>query len=99
MEVRYPTPQKEYLSDTCAIPFENQAKRVRYPLCDTISKGRYGAIWGVSRTGLLSASKKITFAIGCVFTAISALAAEIHSDLGNGANIQKSSKEGYWGSE
>ena len=42
-----PPPQKGYLNDTCAIPHENNAKRVRYPLCDTISK-RYCAISGVS---------------------------------------------------
>ena len=45
MEVRYPPPEKGYLSDSCAIPFENKAKRVRYPLCDAISKW-YCAIWG-----------------------------------------------------
>ena len=28
LEVRYP-PQEGYLSDTCAIPYENKAKRVR----------------------------------------------------------------------
>ena len=31
MEVRYTPPQKGYLSDTCAIPYESKAKRVRYP--------------------------------------------------------------------
>ena len=31
VEARYPPPQKGYLSDTCAIPFENKAKGVRYP--------------------------------------------------------------------
>ena len=31
VEVRYPPPQKGYLSDTCAIPYENRAKWVRYP--------------------------------------------------------------------
>ena len=46
-------PSKRYLSDTCAIPFENKAKACDTPLCDTISKG-YCAIWGVSRTGPLS---------------------------------------------
>ena len=35
------------------------AKWVRYPLCDTISKG-HCAIWGVSRTGPLRALSKIT---------------------------------------
>ena len=30
VEVQYP-PQNGYLSDTCAIPYENKAKRVRYP--------------------------------------------------------------------
>ena len=48
-----PPPQKGYLSDTCAIPYENKANGWDTPLCDTISKGvaRYG---GVSRTGPLS---------------------------------------------
>ena len=45
--------QKGYLSDTCAIPYENKANGCDTPLCDTISKGYY-AIWGVSRTGPLS---------------------------------------------
>ena len=45
MEVRYPPPQKGYLSDTCAIPYENKANACDTPLCDTISKG-YCAIWG-----------------------------------------------------
>ena len=52
VEVRYPPPQKGYLSDTCAIPYENKANGCDAPLCDTISKG-YCAIWGVSRTGPL----------------------------------------------
>ena len=38
-------PQKGYLSDTRAIPFENKANGCDTPLCDTISKG-YCAIWG-----------------------------------------------------
>ena len=38
-------PQKGYLSDTCAIPYENKANGCDTPLCDTISK-RYCAIWG-----------------------------------------------------
>ena len=46
-------PQKGYLSDTCAIPYENKANGCDTPLCDTISKG-YCAIGGVSRTGPLS---------------------------------------------
>ena len=45
MEVQYPPPQKGYLSDTCAIPYENKANGCDTPLCDTISKG-YCAIWG-----------------------------------------------------
>ena len=40
-----PPAQMGYLSDTCAIPYENKAQRMRYPLCDTVSK-RYCAIWG-----------------------------------------------------
>ena len=43
-----PPPQKGYLSDTCAIPYENKATACDTPLCDTISKG-YRAIWrGIS---------------------------------------------------
>ena len=38
-----PPPQKGYLSDTCAIPFENKAKGCDTPLCDTIW---YCAIFG-----------------------------------------------------
>ena len=46
VEVRYPPPpRKGYLSDTCAIPYENKANGCDTPLCDTISKG-YCAIWG-----------------------------------------------------
>ena len=40
-----PPPQKGYLSDTCAIPYENKENASDTPLCDTISKG-YCAIWG-----------------------------------------------------
>ena len=40
-----PPPQKGYLSDTCAIPYENKANGCDTPLCDTISQG-YCAIWG-----------------------------------------------------
>ena len=47
-----PPPQKGYLSDTGAIPYENKANGCDTPLCDTISKG-YCAIGGVSRTGPL----------------------------------------------
>ena len=39
------TPQKRYLSDTWAIPYENKENACDTPLCDTISKG-YCAIWG-----------------------------------------------------
>ena len=47
VEVRYPPPppQKGYLSDTGAIPYENKANWCDTPLCDTISKG-YCAIGG-----------------------------------------------------
>ena len=38
-------PQKGYLSDTGAIPYETKANGCDTPLCDTISKG-YCAIWG-----------------------------------------------------
>ena len=40
-----PPSAKGYLSDTCAIPYENKASGCDTPLCDTISKG-YCAIWG-----------------------------------------------------
>ena len=51
-------PQKGYLSDTGAIPYENKANGCDTPLCDTISKG-YCAIWGgVSRIGPLSSSPR-----------------------------------------
>ena len=49
-----PSPQKGYLSDTCAIPYENKASGCDTPLCDTISKG-YCAIWG----GILHWAAKI----------------------------------------
>ena len=42
---RGPPPQKGYLSDTGAIPYENKANGCDTPLCDTISKG-YCAIGG-----------------------------------------------------
>ena len=45
MQGRYPPPRKGYLSDTCAIPYENKANGCDTPLCDTISKG-YCTIWG-----------------------------------------------------
>ena len=45
MEVRYPPPQKGYLRDTCAIPYENKANGCDTPICDTVLKG-YCAIWG-----------------------------------------------------
>ena len=40
-----PPPSKGYLSDTCAIHYENKANGCDTPLCDTISQG-YCAIWG-----------------------------------------------------
>ena len=48
-----PSPQNGYLSETCAIPYENKADGCDTPLCDTISKG-YCATWRVSRSGPLS---------------------------------------------
>ena len=51
-------PQKGYLSDTCAIPYENKANGCDSPLCDTISK-RYCAIWGgISHWAAKGASEK-----------------------------------------
>ena len=54
-----PPPQKGYLSDTCAIPFENKANGCDPPSAILSRKGiaRYG---GVSRTGPLSAWQKST---------------------------------------
>ena len=47
VEVRYPPPPpKGYLSDTCAIPFENKAKRVRYPSENPVSVKFVSAILG-----------------------------------------------------
>ena len=40
-----PPLKRGYLSDTCAIPYENKANGCDTPLCDNISKG-YCAIWG-----------------------------------------------------
>ena len=44
MEVRYP-PQKGYLSDTSAIPYQTRQNTCDTPLCDSISTG-YCAICG-----------------------------------------------------
>ena len=43
-----PSPQKGYLSDTCAIPYENKANGCDTPLCDTISKGYCAICGGIS---------------------------------------------------
>ena len=51
-------PQKGYLSDTHAIPYENKANGCDTPLCDTISKG-YCAIWG----GISQWAAKETFTL------------------------------------
>ena len=40
-----PLPKKGYLSDTCAIPYENKANGCDTPLCNTIRQ-RFCAIWG-----------------------------------------------------
>ena len=54
-------PSKGYLSDTCAIPYENKAKACDTPLCDTISKG-YCAIWGgISRWAAKRRTSKLRF--------------------------------------
>ena len=53
-----------YLTDTCAIPYENKANGCDTPLCDTISKG-YCAIWGVSCTGPLSPQQLLRKAAFC----------------------------------
>ena len=52
-------PQKGYLSDTCAIPYENKANGCDTPLCDTISKGiaRYGG--GISHWAAKAADPRI----------------------------------------
>ena len=60
VEVRTPPPpQKGYLSDTCAIPYENKANGCDTPLCDTISKG-YCAIWGGISRWAAKVGKPIT---------------------------------------
>ena len=43
-----PPPQKGYLSDTGAIPYENKANGCDSPLCDTISKGYCAIGEGIS---------------------------------------------------
>ena len=43
-----PPPQKGYLGDTCAIPYENKANGCDTPLCDTISKGYCAICWAIS---------------------------------------------------
>ena len=55
-----PPPQKGYLSNTCAIPYENKANGCDTPLCDTISKG-YCAIWG----GISHWAAKFRVVSGC----------------------------------
>ena len=47
-----PPPTKGYLSDTCAIPYENKAKRVRYPPLRYYLERMLRGL-GVSRTGPL----------------------------------------------
>ena len=45
----FPPPlQKGYLSDTCAIPYENKVRTCNIPLCDTISKRYCGIRGGIS---------------------------------------------------
>ena len=43
-----PPPQKGYLSDTCAISYENKANGCDTPLSDTISKGDCAIRGGIS---------------------------------------------------
>ena len=59
-----PPPQKGYLSDTCAIPYENKANGCDTPSAILSRKGiaRYG---GVSRTGPLSTSQVHTTDTSC----------------------------------
>ena len=73
-----PPPEKGYLSDTCAIPYENKANGCDTPLCDTISKG-YCAIWGgISHW----AAKFVAGAIGnCWLVAAMACLAEFPAAL------------------
>ena len=71
VEVRYPPPQKGYLSDTCAIPYENKANGCDTPLCDTISK-RYCAIWGgISHWAAKGAYRSLVQKIKASFSKIS----------------------------
>ena len=53
VEVRYPPPQKGYLSDTCAIPYENKANGCDTPLRYYLERVLRD-MGGVSRTGPLS---------------------------------------------
>ena len=52
-----PPLQKGYLSDTCAIPYENKAKRVRYPPLRYYLERVLRDMGGVSRTGALSSKE------------------------------------------
>ena len=54
-----PPREKGYLSDTCAIPYENKAKRVRYPPLRYDLERVLRDMGGVSRTGPLSAPKTV----------------------------------------
>ena len=62
-------PQKGYLSDTCAIPYENKANGCDTPLCDTISKGYCVIGGGVShwaaRDDVTTLSAKNCHVLGC----------------------------------
>ena len=59
-------PQKGYLDDTCAIPFENKVNGCDTPLCDTISKG-YCAIWGgISHWAAKSGPKRLKMSQKCL---------------------------------
>ena len=72
-----PPPQKGYLSDTCAIPFESKANGCDTPLCDTVSR-RYGAICGgVSRTGPL---RQGPCALSCLVCSFSFLRVDLGGD-------------------
>ena len=57
-------PEKGYLSDTCAIPYENKANECDTPLCDTISKGYCAIRGGISHWAAKSMGNKVPWKTG-----------------------------------
>ena len=62
-----PLPQQRHRCDTCVLPYENKAKRMRYPplLCDTFSNFKgYCAMWGgISHWAAKLESRSL---VGCI---------------------------------